>query len=90
MEMQCTKQFNYDIAAYNRWLSYRNQSCTMRDYFFSQSTLATMGEGLADNQPASCSNMATQKIYKEFKSKTIFIYQKIEFIYEQNCKSSTV
>lgn len=31
-----------------------------------------MGEGLADNQPASCSNMATQKIYKEFKSKTIF------------------
>lgn len=31
-----------------------------------------MGEGLADNQPASCSNMATRKIYKEFKSKTIF------------------
>lgn len=31
-----------------------------------------MGEGLADNQPASCSNMATQKIYKEFNSKTIF------------------
>lgn len=31
-----------------------------------------MGEGLADNQPASCSNMATQKIYKEIKSKTIF------------------